>query len=328
MRAKKFFIAFKSWILMFFILSTALCLAQEEIPQVKEIPYKIYPEVNEAKPNLPSPFRDSIGDEYVIAVNKDGKYAIIPVTLGNDDKICKQLIVDEEDFPELVKTGLHSEIKLNQTENITGWSIEKITKLGQPGGLSHDGFMASDEDILSVIKGDNQLVKKLGFTHPQMAKPLFHVLNMMDADLDIDRWNMAKHRWDNIQYFFYNKQKVLVEAHDTKGGQKSIFNDGIEGAFYIKLWREPDPNETKFLEKHYKHLDETEFTRLKTLLYQIETGEIEPQYIMRYGFYEGHTNWRTDPISISFIFGMKSLKELNKLYSGRLDQVLSQHHTK
>ena len=328
MSAKKFSIAFTSWIMMFFFLSTAFRLAQEEMPQVKKIPHKIYPDVNEEKPGLPSPFRDSKGDEYVIAVTKDGKYAIIPVTLSNEKKMCKQLIIDEEDFPELAKTGLHSEIKLNQTESITGWPIEKITKLGHPQGLSYDGFMASDEDILSVIKGDNKIVEKLGFTHPQMAKPLFHVLNMMEADLDIYRWNMAKHRWDNIQYFFYNKQKVLVEAHDTKGGQKSIFNDGIEGAFYIKLWREPDPNETKFLEKHYKHLDETEFTRLKTLLYQIETGEMEPQYIMRYGFYEGHINWRTDPISISFIFGMKSLKELNKLYSGKLDQVLSQHHTK
>ena len=48
--------------------------------------------------------------------------------------------------------------------------------------------------------------------HPELAKPLFHVLNMMDMDLSLDRWNMAKHRWDNISSFYYNGTKVHTEA--------------------------------------------------------------------------------------------------------------------
>ena len=86
---------------------------------------------------------------------------------------------------------------------------------------------------MSIIKADNLIVKKLKLTHPQLAKPLFHVLNMMDEDLALNRWNMAKHKWENIHHFYYNGRKVFIDAEDTKGGQLSIFDDNIEGGFYI-----------------------------------------------------------------------------------------------
>lgn len=302
--------------------------ASENNIEIEKLPYKIYPEVNEEKPNLPSPFFDDNNKEFVIAVTKENKYAIIPITLSNDRDICKQLIVDTTDFPHLANTGLHSDDELNQTESITGWPLNKITELGRPNGLSQAGFMAENENILSVLKGDNQLVRQMGLTHPQLAKPIFHVLNMMDMDLALNRWNMAKHRWDNIQYFYYNNQTVYVDVGDTKGGQKSIFNDNIEGAFHINLWREFDNSETTFLNEHYKHLTIQEQEKVKTLLSNMNSGEMEPQYIMRYGFYEGHTYWRTDPIAIAFIFGFKSLKELDKIFDGNLYEILTTHFTK
>jgi hypothetical protein len=40
------------------------------------------------------------------------------------------------------------------------------------------------------------------------------------------------------------------------------------------------------------------------------SGEMHPFYIWRYGFYEGHTAWRSDPIAIAFIFGLKSIEEI------------------
>lgn len=296
--------------------------------QITKLPYKIYPDVNEEKPNLPSPFVGNDNNEYVVAVTKENKYAIIPVTLNNKRGICKQLIVDTTDFPHLAKTGLHSEKELDQTKSITDWPIDKITKLGQPNGLSQAGFMAEDEDIISVLKGDNHLVKQMRFTHPQLAKPLFHVLNMIDMDLVLNRWNMAKHKWENIHSFYYNNQKVFVEVEDTKGGQKSIFNDNIEGAFYIRLWRELDASEIAYLNDHYKHLVPHELEKLKAMLCSINSGEMEPQYIMRYGFYEGHTFWRTDPIAIAFIFGIKSLEELDKIFNGNLYNILTNHFIK
>jgi len=313
--------------LIILFLSTLFCSSQNRLIQVDTIPYEVYPQVIDSKPNLPSPFISPNGKEYVIAVTNEKKYAIIQVTLSNEYEICPQLIVDTADFPHLVQTGLHSEERLNHINTITGRSLERISELGRPNGLSQEGFLADDENIISVIKGDNRIVSKLGLTHPQLAKPLFHVLNMMDIDLFLNRWNMAKHQWENILYFYYNTHKVFVEAGDTKGGQESIFDDNIEGVFYIKLWREFDTNEINYLKQHYGYLSKDEFSDFISKLSVINTGEMEPQYIMRYGFYEGHTFWRTDPIAISFIFSLKSLPEIDRLFEGNLHKIISEHYT-
>jgi hypothetical protein len=310
-------------LLLFF--SISFCNSPDEWEQMDTIPYDTYPAVIDENPDLPSPFRTTKGEEYVVAVTKENKYAIIEVSLRNEGRMCPQLIVDTADFPELVKTGLHGEERLHILQTITGRSLEKITELGRPGGLSQAGFLAEDETILSVIKGDNHLVTELGLTHPQLAKPLFHVLNMMDTDLSLDRWNMARHSWENIPHFFYHNQKVFVEAEDTKGGQQSIFDDGIGGGFFIKIWRELNGEEEQYLEEHYAELSSDEMTNFKRLLSSMNTGEMQPQYIMRYGFYEGHTYWRTDPIAISFIFGLKSLEELDRVFDGELYKVLTGH---
>lgn len=303
------------------------CFSQGRTNLVDTIPYAIYPEVIDQKPDLPSPLITDHGEEYVVAVTKENKYAIIQVTLGNDHGICPQLIVDTIDFPQLVHTGLHSEERLNSIRTITGRSLEEITDLGRPGGLSQAGFLADDENIISVIKADNHIVNQLGLTHPQLAKPIFHVLNMMDADLSLNRWNMARHQWENIRYFYYNNHEVFVEAEDTKGGQKSIFNDNIEGAFYIKLWRELEKDEIRYLKKQYNSVSEDEFNDLMNRLSMMNSGEMQPQYIMRYGFYEGHTFWRTDPIAISFIFGLKSLQEIDTLLENKLNETLTHHYS-
>ena len=309
----------------FLLYLNSFTFAQDNHIPLYKLPYKIYPAVNDSKPELPSPFRTKDNEEYVLASTKENKYAIVNVTLNNERSICKQLIVDSLDFPALAKTGLHSEQELENTKFITGRSLAEITHLGRPNGLSQGGFMAEDETILSVIQSDNQIVRELGLTHPQLAKPLFHILNLMDTDLSLNRWNMAKHHWENIKYIFYNGQKVFVDVEDTKGGQKSIFDDGIEGGFYIKIWRELSSEEQQFLQQNYGHLSAAEMERLKQLLSTMNTGEMEPQYIMRYGFYEGHTYWRTDPIAIAFIFGLKTLSEIEETYDGKLFEKLTTH---
>ncbi len=313
------------WLSLLLSFSSLFCIAQNRFDTVDSIPYEIYPGVNEIRPELPSPFSTADGTDYVIAVTHENKYAIIPVTLSDTRGMGPQLVANSADFPHLAKTGLHSEKELDQTRAITGRPLAEITALGRPNGLSQGGFMAEDEDIMSVLKGDNRLVTQLGLTHPQLAEPLFQVLNMMEADLALERWNMAKHRWDNIRYFYYNHREVHVTAEDTKGGQKSIFDDGIEGSFYIKLWRELEPGEMDYLKTHYSFLSKADFDALVYKLSVMHTGEMEPQYIMRYGFYEGHTFWRTDPIAISFIFGLKSLPEIDRLFDGRLHRVLFEH---
>lgn len=304
------------------------CPAQQHSVDISAIPYALYPLVNIEKPDLPSPFTTTDNREYVIALTKNDAYAIIDVTLGDTREICKQRVVDAEDFPYYAENGVHSDRELSGITEITGRSLSDINELARPNGLSQAGFMADDEDILSVIKADNDIVKKLNLTHPQLARPLFQVLNMMDTDLALGRWNMARHHWENIYAFRYNDRKIFVEAEDTKGGQLSIFNDGIEGGFYIRIWRELDERELAFLGSRYNHLTTAERDKFVSLLSSFNTGEIEPQYIMRYGFYEGHTYWRTDPITLSFVFGIKSLEELESLFPGKLYDILTMHFTK
>jgi len=49
---------------------------------------------------------------------------------------------------------------------------------------------------------------------------------------------------------------------------------------------------------------------------------------MWYGFYEGHTQWRADPLAIAFIFGLRSLEALEKAFPGRLYQVMTKHFSR
>jgi len=301
--------------------------AIDDMALIQEIPARVYPEINQSRPDLPSPFLAPGGLEYVVAVNREGKFAVVPVTPGNEWKICRQLDVDSVDFPSLSATGIHSESDLNHIRSITGRSLDEINRLGRPGGLSHDGFMAGDETVVSVLKADNRIVQRLGLTHPQMARPLFHLLNLLETDMELGRWNMARHSWENIRHVFYNGRKVCVEGYDTKGGQLSIFDDGLEGSFHIRIWRELEPGEERFLKELYSALSPSEFSELARRLSFLNTGELQPQYIMRYGFYEGHTYWRTDPIAIAFIFGMKTLAEIESAFKGNLDSIMTVHFT-
>jgi hypothetical protein len=54
---------------------------------------------------------------------------------------------------------------------------------------------------------------------------------------------------------------------------------------------------------------------------------MEPYYVMRYGFYEGHTSYRVDPIAIAFIFGLRSLEEVEAAFPGAIYETLTTHFT-
>ena len=85
--------------------------------------------------------------------------------------------------------------------------------------------------------------------------------------------------------------------------------------------------EKAFLSERYPDLPEEKMNKLIKKLSYIHTGEMVPFYIMRYGFYEGHAGYRADPVSISFIFGLKSLGEIEKAFEGALNETLTDHFT-
>ena len=299
----------------------------QHIPEIsiETLPFQWYPAVNPEEPNLPSPFRSADGEEFLVALTKDSTWAIVPVTMRPDREICQQLVMDTSDFPVLVTTGLHDQAQLMKLQTITGRPVAEITQLALPGGLSTDGFLASDENIVSVLRGDDEFVRKMRLTHPQLAKCVFHAFNLMDEDLKLNRWNMAHHEWEHMLGFYYNNGFVQVQAFDTKGGQRSVFDDGITGAFHLKVRRPLTMKEQGYLDLHYPQLSPEDRLLLEERLSFFNTGEMEPQYIMRYGFYEGHTGWRTDPIAIAFIFGLRTLEELDRIFEGNLYEVLTQH---
>jgi hypothetical protein len=300
--------------------------ASRERRVVDEMP--LYPETLEVEPDVVSPSTRADGTDVVVAVTGEADWAVVAAAPLDAERQQRQRYVDAYDFPTLARTGLHCTEELASTLTITGRSLAEITDLGRPGGLSEDGFMAADEDVLSVLEGDNRLVSALGLTHPQLARPLFHVWNMIEADVEAGRWNHPEHRWDQLPRVVYNGRPVDLEVHDTKGGQESIFDDGLDGAFYMKIQRVPTPGEEQFLRERYGALAPGAWKAFVRRLSVMETGEMEPHYIQWYGFYEGHTSWRTDPVAIAFIFGLRSLEEIEAAFPARLPEVLAEHFTR
>jgi hypothetical protein len=288
---------------------------------------KLFPHAYDRMPQIPSPHTMKDGTEIVVAFTKDKKYVCLPVTVENGEPLHyaraegsmgkgNQLEVDTGDFPTLAETGLHAEIELDQTKTITGRSVAVITEIGRPGRSSGAGFMSQGEDIISVMKGDNRLVQKMGLTHSQTAKSLFHV------------WNLVFLPYQDIEFLMYNGKKVFFTIQGSRGWQDSIFDDEIQGRYNLKIWRELEREEKEFLDRRYSHLNEDQKAAFIESLSTIGTGEMPFYYIMRYGFYEGHTDYRTDPIAVAFIFGLRGLEDIDDAFEGTLDKVLNEHFTR
>jgi hypothetical protein len=296
-------------------------------------PRPLYPEYTSERPAIPSPFRAPDGREYVIGTRTDGMYTIFLVTVENGGKLRygenlwfekgRQLEVDAADFPTLAQAGLHSGEELARTETITGRPVGEITRIGRPEQSSGVGFMAADEDIISVLAGDDRLVRKLDLTHPQLARPLFHVFNVIQTVMS---HNEYRKRGD-VQSIWYNDRVVELKFWGAKGWQESIFDDEILGYWEIEIRREPEEDELAFVSRAYSGLSEKSRADLTRRLSFIHTGEMAAFYAMRYGFYEGHTGYRADPIAIAAIFGLRTLEEIHEAFDGDVYSALTDHHT-
>jgi hypothetical protein len=295
--------------------------------------YPVFPNTIAQKPGSGSPIVTDDGEEILVASTKRGEYALVPVTIENGSPLHyssrvgtsfgkdNQLQVDSGDFPTLAKTGLHSEPELDTKVMITGYPISLISYIGRPQRFSFAGFMAEDEDILSILRSDNRTVAQLGLTHPQLARPLFHVWNLILAEIEAGTMK----RFPSIQHFYYNGKEIKLNAESGKGWQVSIFQDEIQGRFNIQIRREMSRQERSFLTTNYSDLPQDRLQDLFEKLTFIQFSEMNPYYIMRYGFYEGHTVFRTDPVAIAFLFGLKTLEDFEEAFPGDLYHVLTDH---
>lgn len=300
----------------------------------QDFPIQLYPYLYETQPEIQSPciVHDTI--ETLLILTKNLQFGICEVTLENGGPLFysfklgtfmgkdQQLTIGSADFPSLAKTGLHTETEINSKIMITGIPINTINCTAKPNAYSISGFLAEDEDIISVLKGDNTLVKKLGLTHPQLAKPLFQIWNLIIKETELGNWGRF---YDNIPVVYYNHHLLNLKASSSKGWQISIFQDEIQGRYNIHIDRKPDLKETKYLNEKYANLTEEEFPEFMKQLSSLDFSEMLPYYILRYGFYEGHVDYRCDPIAISFIFGLKSLEEINAACNGDIYNTLKKH---
>ncbi|MBE0638934.1 MAG: hypothetical protein IH598_10475 [Bacteroidales bacterium] len=273
--------------------------------------------------------------ETILVITKTLQYGIVPVTMENGSPLLysyktgtvlgkdKQMQIDVGDFPSLAKNSLHNEEELAIKKMITGIPIDVINCTAKPNGYSYTGFLAEDEDIISVLIGDNRLVGKMKLTHAQLAKPLFHFWNLILKETELGNWTRF---YDNIKQIHYNDNILNFKASASKGWQQSIFFDEIQGRYNIHIDRELTPTEFQFLKKNYSILPEEEFDKMVDKLTTLDFSEMLPYYIMRYGFYEGHTDYRCDPIAIALIFGLKSIEEINTAFEGNLYGTLTKHY--
>lgn len=286
-------------------------------------------------PGLSSPALSDVGRELVLLKLNNGRYGWMDATVENGAPFDykrrlygkgNQLTADEADFPALAATGIHSEEELRNTKLITGRSVSQITVDGRPWGSSGVGFLAEDETIMSVIWGDNQAVERLGLTHADLARPLFHLWNIAR---DSEQYGTSPTTGERLQLeaLMYNGNEVKARITGSRGWQESIFNDEILGTGHIEVWREADSEELAFLQKNYSHLPPEQFEELKQMLFHLHTGEMVFFYITRYGFYEGHTEYRADPVAVALIFGLKPIEEAHQACEGRLYLYFTTHFT-
>jgi hypothetical protein len=221
----------------------------------------------------------------------------------------------------LAQTGLHVETELDRKDMITGMPVSVITNIARPRRFSWTGFIAEDEDILSVLRGDNDLVRRMDLTHPQMARPLFHVWNVVLAEIAWGEFG----RFSGMQSFLYNGKQVTFKAESTKSWQRSIFQDEIQGRFDLRLGREMPLAERSFLHERYAHLAADELALMEERFTNMRFSEMSPYYIMCYGFYGGHTAYRSDPIAIAYLFGLRGLEEIGNAFQERLYETLTDH---
>jgi hypothetical protein len=236
----------------------------------------------------------------------------------------QQLQVGSPDFQGLMRTGLHDEEQLRSKEMITGIPIDVINCTAKPNGFSYSGFLAGDENIISVLIGDNQIVRAMGLIHPELAKPLFHVWNLILLEKELGNWTRF---YDHIRQIHYNGHVLNFESSGSKGWQQSIFFDEIQGRYNIHIDRKLTMDEVLFLHHNYPELSDAEFEILEKKLTVLDFSEMLPYYITRYGFYEGHTDYRCDPVAIALIFGLKTIEQIEDACQHELFKMLTRHYT-
>jgi len=99
----------------------------------------------------------------------------------------------------------------------------------------------------------------------------------------------------------------------------------VQGRYNIRIDRDLTPGEDGYLQTKYSRFNDDEMIILKQKLTQLDFDEILPYYIRHYGFYEGRTDYRCDPIAIASIFGLRSPEALDLVVEDKLYRALTEY---
>lgn len=165
--------------------------------------------------------------------------------------------------------GINSNEVIDRMTSLTAKPIKEIEWDGRPGGLSSDGFLGAGESFKDRLKTDNTFVRTRGFTHQELAEPLFSVMNILDriGDRQFDDFTYCGHHY-----------RASYESY--RGFQESLFNDNLQTD---------------------RDFTVTNLGTGKTLKF----SPLVPYYIARYGFYEGKTDYRVDLEAIIETFQLR-----------------------
>ncbi len=140
---------------------------------------------------------------------------------------------------------------------------------------SASGFIGNDDRLLEVLDRDNQIVNEKKLSHLELAQPLEKIVNLV----------LSENFYEG-QSIVISDQTFIVSMEYFMGYQESPFEDGLKGNIDITVTRERDK---------------------KIILFSM----ILPEFIKRYGFYEGNVRYRVAPETIIEFFNLAPEENIN-----------------
>jgi hypothetical protein len=237
----------------------------------------------------------------------------------------------------LLSTSICSFDHLSQLTHLHGLPISEIERRARPGSYSRCGFLDSRESFKEVMDRDWKIVQAMGFTHVQLADYLrksqsgtnfklddtlnafisevcksqsifqrfIHFIKFYYKNLSVNCISSIFSGFSNMVVCYQNTIRIETNGLSSCGFQEDIFENPASG-YPGERWGDcptlTNSNGQKLL---------------------ISTGGIN--YIERYGFYQGSTPFRINPIeAIAIVTGLCPLTVQSYLMKKGFDQNIFQ----
>ena len=261
-----------------------------------------YPETLAVRPALPSPTTASDGTDLVVMLTREGRWAVVPANPKDAEARVQQRRVDAHDFPTLradrPALGCGSRAVGDDHR-----PLARRDRRPRPAGRSLDGGLPGRRRGRPERPRRRQPAGGRARAHPPAARPPALAPPFTARR---GRGRGPRHQ-GRTGVDLRRRPRGLLPHRDP-----AVADAGRGGVSPAEV-RPPSPR-TVGPPRGAAERD--------------APGEIEPHYVQWYGFYQGHTTWRVDPIAIAFVLGLRALDEIEAAFPGRLDEALTAHFTR